>query len=749
MPKKRPNLTKSGPPLLASSAHNDSLPIAPLVVLAGLILLELFLYYCDAPDLHLKQRWSSLNFLSAPDELFVMWCGGKIANFSLLDRWPIVLLTGLILLGAWLAGSLSIAAIGLTRLLTQLEQHVFALAAGLNLLSLYALAIGLAGGLHHRWLFLAPLIALAAIFIWQRLTRPAQMAHAEPHELVPVENDARWLWCLLVAAPFAAALFLGSMLPPWDYDVREYHLQSPKEWFQSGRISFLPHNIYANMPLGSELLSVWAMSIVGGRDGWWWGALAGKTVMACYSLIAAAGLIAFGQRLHSLAAGVLAAVIFLSAPWILSLGEAGLNEGPVAMYAILALFALWFATSSTPSAGSKPAPGEPPTILPLVETWRFIALAGFLAGSAVSCKYPPALFLVIPLAVWLAIQQFHRLQSPWWAQPAWWFQPMLHIFLCSVFLACGLWFAKNWVQTNNPTYPLLYSAFDGRTRTPAKDAQWKKVHSPQPDATGRRFPISDFFRELAWNGWRTRWASLLMPPLALAALFAKRQRPSLSAIALWMAFVFCAWWLSTHRLDRFLVLLLPAGALAAGIGAVAVPHPVWRISTVAFIALGAAAQFVFVTIHPDNRYFAPLERLRRDDRDLGGIGLRVESAHRWLNEHGQPGEKVLLLGDAEPFDLEIPAVYNTCFDDCQFTRIFKGRTRSERLATLRNEKIAYVFCSWTHLARYRSPGNYGYTSDYPTRQVVHDELIRQQHLLEWIDVESDPAYGELFRVARD
>ena len=118
-------------------------------------------------------------------------------------------------------------------------------------------------------------------------------------------------------------------------------------------------------------------------------------------------------------------------------------------------------------------------------------------------------------------------------------------------------------------------------------------------------------------------------------------------------------------------------------------------------------------------------------------------------EHGQPGEKVLLLGDAEPFDLEIPAVYNTCFDDCQFTRIFKDRTRSERLAILRDEKIAYVFCSWTHLARYRSPGNYGYTSAYPTRQRVHDELIGEQKLLEPIEIESDPAYGELFRVLRE
>jgi len=381
---------------------------------------------------------------------------------------------------------------------------------------------------------------------------------------------------------------------------------------------------------------------------------------------------------------------------------------------------------------------------------RLIGLAGFLAGSAVACKYPPALFVVVPLAAWVlfgdcvtdVIQR--RLVQRWWAQPT-----LLVVFLVGVFAACGLWFGKNAVQTNNPTYPLLYGAFDGKTRTPEKDAQWKKVHAPQPDSEGRRFSLSQFFREIAWNGWRTLWASLVMPPLALAAIFSRKQRPWLAAMALWAVFVFCAWWLLTHRLDRFLVLLLPAGALAAGIGAVAVPHSYWRSATLGFLLIGATLQFVFVTIHPDNRYFAPLDRLRRDDRELGDIGIRVEAAHRWLNQNGKPGEKVLLVGDVEPFDLEIPTIYNTCFDDCQFTRIFKDRSRDERLAALREEKIAYVFCSWSHLARFRSPGNYGYTSDYPTRKRVHDELVGTERLLVPIELDSEAQFGELFRVAAE
>jgi len=712
---------------------SQALPVLPLLGLTLAIIAALVLYFGDAPQPSRAQRLSVLVFLLAPDHLFELWCGGKVASFSLLDRWPIALLTPTILCTAWLAGRLLLFALGTMRLLNRLELHVFAIGAGLNLLSLYALAIGLAGGLQQRWLFIAPIAALVAANLCSFLLGgtklgPGAQPVAEPFQSA---NDSRWYWWLLAAAPFALVIVFGAMLPPGDYDVREYHLQAPKEWYQNGRIDFLPHNIYANMPLGSELTGLWAMAIVGGKDGWWWGALTGKTVMACYALVSAAALVAFGRRLHSVAVGVIAAVIYLSVPWTATLAMAGYNEGPVGLYALLAIFGLWLANQNRPRS----------------DMVRLVALAGFCAGSAVACKYPPLLFVVMPLTGWLICRPIPGEAA---AEPS--FAVRRRLVLSAVFVvamlgACGLWFAKNWALTNNPTYPLLYSVFDGRTRTPEKDKQWRRVHSPQPDKEGNRFSPRQFLDQLSWNLWRTRLASLSIPPLAAMAVFAQSKRRWLAIIGGWMLFVFVAWWLSTHRLDRFLVLMLPLASLVAALGVFAIPHPAWRLSALGFVALTAIAHFPFVTLQPDNRYFAPLDMLRRDDRELSMQGLRVESAHRWLNEHAQPGQKVLLLGDAEPFDLELPAVYNTCFDDCQFTRLFKGRSRTERLAALREEKIVYVFCSWAHLARYRSPGNYGYTSDYPTPELVHNELIGEQGLLIPIEIESDPQSGELFRVA--
>jgi hypothetical protein len=737
MPRKRPPAPPKRAPQpgdIPPEQGNESLPAVPLACFAVLAMLGIGLFYFDAPGMHLDQRRLSLNFLAAPDNLFIAWCGGAVANFSILDRWPIVLLAATVLLGAWMAGRLAILGIGLASRLNVVERQVFALGVGLNLLSLYALMVGLAGVLQQRWVFIVPLLLLAMgnLLTIRIGTKPGP---GEPS--TGNLDDARWCWWLLAALPFALVMVLGAMLPPWSYDVREYHLQTPKEWYQNGRIEFLPHNIYANMPLGSELTGLFAMGLAGGPDGWWWGAMAGKTVMACYSLIAAAGLVAFGQRLHSLAAGVIAAVIYLSTPWIVSVAITGYNEGAVALYSLLAIYALWLAARDENVAHAS----------------RLFLLSGFCAGSAVACKYPPLLFVVVPLACWVAYRAFWEGEAP--AEPRGGPSGRLSrsfalpaLFVVASLTACGPWFAKNWALTNNPTYPLLYSAFDGRTRTAEKDLQFTLPHRPQPDAQGNRFSVRQLFEQAAWNTWRTLGASLIIPPLALVALFARKQWPFIGAAAMWMLFVFVAWWLFTHRLDRFLVLLLPMAALIAAIGAFAVPHPTWRMTTLAFVLLGVIAQFPFVALAPDNRYFAPLARLRRDDTELGEIGIRIESAHRWLNQNAKAGEKVMLLGDAEPFDLELPAVYNTCFDDCQFTRIFKDRTREERLAALRAENIAYVFCSWSHLARYRSPGNYGYTSDYPTAELVREELVREQRILEPIRIESEPDLGQLFRVTR-
>jgi hypothetical protein len=61
-----------------------------------------------------------------------------------------------------------------------------------------------------------------------------------------------------------------------------------------------------------------------------------------------------------------------------------------------------------------------------------------------------------------------------------------------------------------------------------------------------------------------------------------------------------------------------------------------------------------------------------------------------------------------------------------------------------------VLIRWDEIARYRSPGNYGFT-DYVTPELVHQELVREQQILRPVPViiggqQYVPESGEVFEV---
>ncbi len=129
----------------------------------------------------------------------------------------------------------------------------------------------------------------------------------------------------------------------------------------------------------------------------------------------------------------------------------------------------------------------------------------------------------------------------------------------------------------------------------------------------------------------------------------------------------------------------------------------------------------------DSRFLVALDELRNDvdDPATGHIG-RVSLVHHYLNQTVPPGGVALLVGDAQPFDLEMPTLYNTCFDDVILEPLIQGRSAVERRAALQELGITHVFVHWGEIARYRSPGNYGYP-DFVQPQVF-DELVRQNVL---------------------
>ena len=195
---------------------------------------------------------------------------------------------------------------------------------------------------------------------------------------------------LLLIAPFLLIMLLGAMLPAIDFDVLEYHLQGPKEYFQAGRIAFLPHNVYTSMPFGVEMLHLMGMEVMGD---WWWGGLVGQLLVSLYAPAAAVLIASATGCVGSRRAAWLAAVVYLSTPWIYRMGVIAYVEGPLCFYHAALI---WGAIRAWNEVGS--------------ERNRLWLLLGLLAGGAMACKYPALISAVIPLGV-LAVVDCWRVRS--------------------------------------------------------------------------------------------------------------------------------------------------------------------------------------------------------------------------------------------------------------------------------------------------------------------------------------------------
>jgi hypothetical protein len=672
----------------------------PVACIVGLIIYLVWFFVTELPSLTrgdvIWRRIDLWQFLLVPEALWKSWTApGDFARLS--DRLP--LLAGWLI--AWLvagaAGDLMLRSLRLK--VVGAMRWFLSISAGLNATSLYTLAIGLSGSLSPAW-FVAPSVGVVLVWtviLWRARKGRAQSLRElrQPEAAVAVTESLQpgdWLWMALCVV-LGALVMLGAMLPPVDFDVREYHLQAPKEFYQLGRITFLPHNVYANMPLGAEMHALSAMAIK--RD-WWLGALVGKTLIGSFALLGALGVWCAARHWWGVTAAWVGAALYLSTPWVVLVSTSGLIDAAVGCYLVGALLAWGMAVEDRAQCTS------------------WVAVAGWLAGAAVSCKYPALLFVVAPLGLALVC----------WRKMFTWRQ--VGVFALAVSAGCGLWLMKNAVLTGNPVYPLLYEVFDGATRTPEKDGQWKRAHLPQ------HWSAQDAWEAGTRIAGRSEWLSPALVPLGLlGAWLGWRQRTVrwLVAFAIWF---WLTWWLTTHRIDRFWVPLLQVLAILAGVGfsrtagvgrRVATALVLLAVATGGVTAVSGAASY--------NRYFVSLDRLRHDP-------LRVSEWQRAIPQlmkaESQAGEKrgVLAVGDAQVFDLELRVGYSTVFDDCLLETLVAGRTPAQARDELAKH-YRYVYVDWGEIGRYRAPGNYGFTNFVTPGRLA--ELVQQGvlrgPLMEW------------------
>lgn len=588
---------------------------------------------------------------------------GQPAQFHLFDRLPLVLVAIVVWVAAGGLGHLILRFFRLPATLARAERWFFAQSIGLNALSTLVLLLGLAGQLTARWTLVAGLLALpmTALLVYRRW--PMAAPAITPDQ--PTSDDGflarHWLW---FALPFVAVLVLGAMLPPTDFDVREYHLQVPKEFYLAGQITFLSHNVYGNMPLGSEMLSLACMIVAGD---WWQGALAGKLAQAGFPLLTAWGLYLAGRRLFDATSGKLAALFYLSTPWVLHIAANGLIDTASAHYLLAACYAMYLAW---PSQEAKAMPA---------------GLAGYLAGAAVACKYPALLFVAAPLGLAVAVR-CRRIQT---------WRPLLG-FAVAALLGGGGWLIKNAWQAGNPFYPLFYDILGGHTWSTAQDARWNQVHRPHD------FGLPGLGIDLMRVLLASPWLAAMAWPLAGASLLRDQRRAQRAAIV-FLASYLAIWWLFTHRIDRFWIPLLPLVTLLAGAGFTWTQARLWRVSVTTMLIASLLPQWLMVAsgVLADQRYFVSLSDARNHP-------LVHDPWRDYFNEPTHAG-KLMIIGQAAVFEWRAPLLYNVCFNEPLLETWANSATSAELHRRLVAEQVRYIYVDWNEVARYRSAGNYGFT----------------------------------------
>ncbi|HZW30104.1 MAG TPA: hypothetical protein VFF52_05310, partial [Isosphaeraceae bacterium] len=373
----------------------------------------------------------------------------------------------------------------------------------------------------------------------------------------------------------------------------------------------------------------------------------------------------------------LAAIVYLSTPWIYRLAAIAYVEGPLCFYHAALVWGL-VRLSGDPSL----APSRP---------W---GLLGLLAGAAMGCKYTGLVSAVIPFGI-LGLVASWRRRGP---------GPLL-AYALGWAVVMGPWLVKNVIDTGDPVYPLGYRIFHGRDWDEARQAQWQAAH-------GRRsITAAELWGGLVDVAGRSDWQSPLYAALAPLALLRPGSRRM--ALALWgyVAYLFFTWWLLTHRIDRFWLPLLPPLAVLAGLGGDWIRSRGWSILLGFLLAITLLTNLTYDTtaLAGLNEWTGDLAFLRHD------IPRRLNRPLARIDAELPAQARILLVGQAAVFHVNHRVVYNTVFNQENLETMARGKDPEQFRRALLQQGLTHIYVDWKEIQRHRQPGGYGFT-DFVTRE---------------------------------
>jgi hypothetical protein len=587
-------------------------------------------------------------------------------------------------------------------------QLLIAAPLGLGSLSLLILVFGAIGVLHCPvWITLIAL--MAAIGILRLRFMAGSSRHPTHAGNFPVDRKKSIFWLWLLTAPFLSASLLAACNPPgliwseegYGYDVLEYHLQMPKEYFEAGRITYAPHNVYANFPSNVEMLYLLGMIVRGN-------AIEAGTI-ANFIHLSFAVLLVFAASMavsfHSARAGIITAVSLGTVGWLPYLSGLAYVENAMLFFGMTAL-AFWLRAvfQTTPDNTDKTAQTKRDSIITLA------SLAGLTAGFACGCKYPALPLIAIPVAL------------AWFLYNARWPARLKHflVFSAACLLTASPWFIKNFVHTGNPVFPLAHTLFQtyppGWTSLEAE--RWQHAHTwtdhasqRAPDSLGPSPKGSQWLNDIQqrlthlWNylpgDHYQRFGPSLFVLAAIGCWTARRHRAA-RALLLMIILQLAIWLFATHVYARFAVVLLIPLAALAGLSTYGAPA-LWRTRIIIMIiSLGALWNLMFVLRLHSAESMPQVPASLITQGQLPGFEFIG-----FVNQELPPDARLLLIGEARPFYLAHAADYHTVFNHHPLAEIAETGSPLEIINWLRETRYTHLLVNWAEVQRLRA--TYGFS----------------------------------------
>lgn len=594
---------------------------------------------------------------------------------------------------------------------------------GLGVLSLLTLGLGTAGVM-NRPLWIAILFVFAANGI--RGIGVLSRAKSDASESL---GAIRWLWMLVV--PYAAIALLAASLPPgilWPaegngYDVLEYHLGAPREFFEAGRVSFLPHNVYSNFPFAVEMLYLLTMIVHGDAVS------AGITAQLVNLVIAGLAVAAvwFAGRQLSRGVGVIAATLAATCPFVAYLCGVAYVENGLLLYAALGLAAV--ARWSKDDEASSP---------------RWAILTGLFCGFACGCKYTGIAVVLAPMAL-VVLWRLIRSRGKRLATAS--------LFTLGAFVAFGPWLVRNTINTHNPVFPLARSVFpdNGVAWDDDGAARWTEGHLPAPEDR----PLGERMRRF---GTEVLSSELFGPLILLAIIVGAMQVvhlmfgrgwPNAQVAPAWVMIAagIVAWLFFSHLVGRFAVTLIVPASLIVAARWESFRRSEMKLIGIAIVILAAVLNFSMLVRVGTSAGLFQVAALRAGDGTEWFIdGLWPSHAHvPRINKLTAEGSRVLVVADARRYYLNAGADYCVVFNRNPFAEAATEFSPGDLLAWLRDRGYEYVYVDWGEMSRLRN-SRYGFWKSIDRSLFERLMTAGLRHVEDFKIGEDAGVYSSLFAV---